>query len=439
MRGDVSMKKKVILILFIILICGTLSLTIFSCTPNVGEDESNGVTDDHKNDEANPPLIEDIPQDNPQETPREEENKESFQFTVVNEDDTKGEIVDSSGVYEEGSLVLLSATIQSVYGFEGWYDEDGVLLSDDMLYTFSMPRESKQITARWTVNPSLNAFEYEIDGEKVTILGALYDGIENLVLPEEATDLGDFAFSENVNLTSVVLHSGVVNVGAGTFKSCTNLATVTLGCGVKTLGRECFYGCENLENIILTEGLLSIGPRSFYNCKKLAEIDIPTTVGAIEDYAFRNCVSLKEAVIPQGVNVINAYLFDGCTSLERVTLPESITFIDNNAFNGCNRLVFINIPSRVTYIASKAFASSGITTITIPASVTKIGKQAFENCYALDEIIFEKTSYWFYTENIAIWNAMEGGIFVNVSTPSDNPNKFNQLYADKYLYYSDTI
>ncbi|MBR2480243.1 MAG: hypothetical protein IKB56_02940 [Clostridia bacterium] len=75
------MKKKVILILFIILICGILSLTIFSCTPNVGEDESNGVTDDHKNDEANPPLIEDLPQDNPQETPKEEENKESFQFT----------------------------------------------------------------------------------------------------------------------------------------------------------------------------------------------------------------------------------------------------------------------------------------------------------------------------------------------------------------------
>jgi hypothetical protein len=142
----------------------------------------------------------------------------------------------------------------------------------------------------------------------------------NYIVPSTITEIGDSAFGECNNLTSVTIPSGVTKIGNGAFLS-----------------------CKNLSDINIPDGVESIGERAFSNCSSLSSIDIPTGVQIINDFTFSECRKLKSIVLPNDLTTIGISAFENC-GLDSIKLPESLLSIQTNAFRQ-SPLRFINLSS----------------------------------------------------------------------------------------------
>ena len=70
------------------------------------------------------------------------------------------------------------------------------------------------------------------------------------------------------------------------------IASVYGGLPVVAIGERAFYECENLTSVTIQNGVTSIGRYAFYGCSKLASVEIPDGVLSIGDSAFALCTSL---------------------------------------------------------------------------------------------------------------------------------------------------
>ena len=187
--------------------------------------------------------------------------------------------------------------------------------------------------------------------------GAKVEG--EVVIPEGVETIPDYAFYGQTGITSITIPAGVTSIGNSAFDNCKNLTSVYyLGdiagwCGISGL-----------------DSLMSKAPALYINGAKVE----------------------GELVIPDGVETIPAYAFYGQTGITSITIPAGVTSIGNSAFDNCKNLTSIVIPAGVTSIGDFAFSScSGLTSIVIPNSVTRIESWAFVGCYALESVYYDGT------------------------------------------------
>lgn len=154
------------------------------------------------------------------------------------------------------------------------------------------------------------------------------------------------AFSRCTSLKSVTFLGDETEVGAYAFYNCTALENVNLPNKIESINDEVFVGCSNLENIILPESVDEIKYNAFNGCSALKSIDIPNNVYCIGGYAFYNCTSLESVSLPEKqLESIGNSAFYGCTALESIVIPQSTTFVCSEAFRGCTSLSNISILS----------------------------------------------------------------------------------------------
>ena len=67
-----------------------------------------------------------------------------------------------------------------------------------------------------------------------------------MTFPAGVKEIGDWAFSRCVNLTSVTILAGVKEIGWSAFDGCANLTSVTIPKGVKKIECSAFDGCTKL-------------------------------------------------------------------------------------------------------------------------------------------------------------------------------------------------
>ena len=197
-----------------------------------------------------------------------------------------------------------------------------------------------------------------------------YLSIEKVVITYGVTSIGDYAFSECTELTSVTIPNSVTSIGSGAFGICTGLTSVTIPNSVTSIGDWAFYGCSGLTSVTIGNGVTSIGSGAFQYCSGLTSVTIPNSVTSI------------------GLGA-----FDGCTGLTSVTIPNSVTSIGEEAFYECTGLISVTILNSVTSIGGLAFYEcTGLTSVTIPNSVTSIGSSAFDGCTGLTSMTVEATN-----------------------------------------------
>lgn len=186
--------------------------------------------------------------------------------------------------------------------------------------------------------------------------------IKHMVIPNGVESIGNYAFVEFYNLTSLSISNSVTAIGDEAFEHCEYLTTLIIPNSVATIGKSAFGGCASITDLVIPNSVTSIGEAAFEECLGISSLTISQGLTSISDMAFYNC---------------------GITSL---TIPSNVTTIGNEAFASC-AITTLNIPSSVTSIGEGAFCEcQKLSSITIPNSVTSIGNNAFAYCYELAKV-----------------------------------------------------
>ena len=271
--------------------------------------------------------------------------------------------------------------------------------------------------------------------------------IKDLVIPNDITEIKDYAFYNCDELTSVTIGNSVTSISRSAFSGCDGLTSVTIGNSVTSIGNCAFYYCPGLTSVTIPNSVTTIGIYAFEGCTGLTSVTIGNSVTLIGSEAFSGCTGLTEVnisdlsawckidfgnydsnplyyakklklngtdiknlVIPNDITKIKEYTFRGCSGLTSVTIPNSVTSIGDKAF--LNTGWYNNQPDGILYldncclgykgskprgtlilndgtrvIADYAFyRCTGLTSVTIPNSVTSIGDKAFCNCPGLTSV-----------------------------------------------------
>ncbi len=131
---------------------------------------------------------------------------------------------------------------------------------------------------------------------------------------------------------------GITSIGDNAFRDCKNVTSVVVPSSVVTIGNNAFRGCKNLESVDLSSSLVSIGDNAFSNCEKLAVITIPYGVTTIGRDAFKGCKSLLQVELPITLKKIGKEAFADCTLLAFTRLNQGLEELGENAFGNCNQL-----------------------------------------------------------------------------------------------------
>ena len=136
----------------------------------------------------------------------------------------------------------------------------------------------------------------------------LVNNIHTIVLPEELSSIGAFAFADCYYLSSFDVPSSVVRINDGAFENCRSLSSVNFANNsqLTTIGSWAFYNCHELKNIVIPEGVTEIGHAAFYGCTYLKDLTLPASLQSIADNGFAGCSKLAQiqvnAIIPPQVD-----------------------------------------------------------------------------------------------------------------------------------------
>ena len=270
----------------------------------------------------------------------------------------------------------------------------------------------------------------------------------------------------------------------------TVIEEIVIGEGITTIGNTAFYGFTSLESVKLPTTLLSIGEYAFFGCAELDEITVPTNTRVIGKYAFRKSgltsITLRNpenwtvtgTTTPEylelagvaaayitreyytyewttktaesgdviasgncGEDLIWTLTTDGTLTVKgegsmgdfsynttpwynyvgsifAIVIEDGVTDIGRCAFYGADQLVSVIIPESVTVIDGYAFyGTASLETVTVPKAVKSIGVKAFGKS-GLGEVYFIGSSGW-----------TVGAVRVDVSDPETAAVYLTKTYS----------
>lgn len=255
----------------------------------------------------------------------------------------------------------------------------------------------------------------------------------DMVIPGTVTAIGDYAFTNCKNITSLTVHGNVSYIGAQAFYNADNIAFVVFEENAlvdMTIGASAFQSINELASVTFESGsrVVSLGKQAFSYCAKMTVFNIPASLQSIGDSAFSYCSGLEEVIFPKdGAELtFGKTVFSNCTSLQEVYISASVVEMSFNVFNGCSALEGVYVadeneyfkdidgvlydenettilfypmgrtdaeytamPATVTKIGSMAFAgNTHLETVKIAPHITFIGEAAFKDCTSLKTLTF---------------------------------------------------
>ena len=214
--------------------------------------------------------------------------------------------------------------------------------------------------------------------------------LTTVTIPEQITEIGDYAFYGNPTLKTVNFHAGITRIGMGAFyetlltrvnipnpdceigNSCfsnSQVSSITLPQGMKKLGRHVFFYCVNLTSLTLPEGMEEIGMMCFGSCN-LTSVNLPSTLVKLDSCALMDnpftSINLKN------VKFVGRQAFSQCINLTTVTSNGKLEEIDGAAFTRCPLTTAYLPEGMLTIIMNAYFRCTNLNSFTVPTTVTTI-------------------------------------------------------------------
>lgn len=319
--------------------------------------------------------------------------------------------------------------------------------------TFSVEGLTEYENQRYS-NPINSDTELFIDNEKV----------ETLTIPSSVKTIQPFLF-KYLNFEKLIIEDGVESIGQEAFSNCYNLSSVEFGNTINEIGYSAFNKCFKLNSIILPDSLINmrasvfantrlenvyvsslenwtkislgysslserllnlpftspfnlyvnneeltvleipenikqlkpyafafvnlkeirsfgnlstIAPYAFSNCTQLSELITPSNISEISSFSFQNCKSLKSIACDEGLNLISENAFANCVALEQIELPHSLKTLGEYVFEGCNSLRNVALPEGLEYLYPAFFSNENLESIYIPSTLRFLDNSFFE-------------------------------------------------------------
>lgn len=274
----------------------------------------------------------------------------------------------------------------------------------------------------------------------VTVEGSVTRNADGVTTKRGVTNVGDYAFYDCAELTTVTLPPTLQTIGANAFANCAALNAIDLSkTALDSIGDYAFSGSAALTEIPFPETLKTIGDRAFLR-SGLTSVTIPASVTSVGKWTFRWCESLSAFVMEAledgepttDYTSIGDYALADCAALESVSFTENLTVLGEYALARDVKLAPVFIPASVSGIGSCAFygcpmagaTSAGVTVdeenqfysslngmllnkdqtcifyypsgrtsdaCAIPGSVTSVAPFAFDGASSLKEVYYDYT------------------------------------------------
>ena len=141
-------------------------------------------------------------------------------------------------------------------------------------------------------------------------------GMKSITIPENVTTVSNKAFTGCDNLKTIYLNSSKLvrverSAGSsmeGMFGSQVN--EYVLGEKVTYIGNYAFHGCKNLKTVTFPSGLYHVGNYAYSNCSSLSAVNMGKNLYEIGYQTFSSCPSLTSLTLPDYVTIIGDNAFD---------------------------------------------------------------------------------------------------------------------------------
>lgn len=305
-----------------------------------------------------------------------------------------------------------------------------------------------------------------------------------------STAFGEYAFSNNVNMTFINLPNGSTeSIPSYCFYGCSSLVKINFGnsqTAVPTLeNANAFDGLPNDYKIIVPNNLESewktatnwndvashiiaysdyyyglkikfkdgteridrytngIIPSDTYDDNSnIINIETSKNIRKINSQAFSRCSFLSGVTLNEGLTEIGKGAFSVCGSLSALTIPNSVTTLGESLFNNCDKLTSVNIPSGVTSIEQSTFNNcSGLTSIELPSGLTSLSS-AFSGCSSLTTITIPNGVDIIYGNTFSNCSSLREINFGNTRATIPelrNPNAFTNLPNNYVIVVPDAL
>ncbi len=289
---------------------------------------------------------------------------------------------------------------------------------DNLTWTF------KESTGVLTISGTGAMYDYNTNNrpwEKTV------ENIKSVEIGSNVSSIGNYAFYNFENLTSITLPIILTSIGDSAFDLCNSLTDVYYA-GVEEEWDAVIIGNSNQPLLdatihckILDSGTCGDNLTWVFD-ERINTLTISGT-GSMYNYDYNNRPwedyedIIKTLVINDGITAVGDYAFSSCPITKSITIPDSVITIGKNSFAGCN-FNQVTIGNNVTTIGENAFRVCNLLmSITIPESVKTIGAGAFYSCTSLHSV--------YYTGFMQDWN--------NITIGNNNSRLLNAI-----IHYKET-
>ncbi len=275
-----------------------------------------------------------------------------------------------------------------------------------MIFMLSILMSMMSVKANTTCY--VDGIYYELDytkKEAMVTYDPLLKGYKyNVVIPSRivymsksytVTSIGQGAFINSSDLTSVTIPKSVTSIGQGAFSGCSSLTSVSIPNSVTEIGEMAFYRCSGLTSVVIPKSVKTIGNLAFAG---VSHVTISSNVTSIGETTFSGLSSLTIQILdikdwctnPLNISLsssCNCYYYVNGEEVKDLKIPNNVTSIGEKAFCNGKGLTSVTIPNSVTSIEKSAFEGCGeLTSVTIGNSVTSIGENVFHGCDGLKNV-----------------------------------------------------